>query len=147
MRIFKTPVLVHFLVRIYIYSLLILGLLRICLFHYANTEHLAFFNKTVFKSFLIGVQFDSVILAYILSLPLILLFIQSFFQPSKNRIPKFIALYLSIVFPLLIFITIADIPYFKFFRNRLSEASFQWFGNIDVVVNMIISNPINLLLL
>jgi len=143
----KPPILVRFLVRIYIYSLLIFGLLRFWLFYYANTERLAFFDKTVLKSFLIGVQFDSVIIAYILLLPLILLFIQSFFQIPQKYIQKFVVLYLSIVFPVLIFITIADIPYFKFFRNRLSEASFQWFGSLDIVVNMIIGNTINLFVL
>ncbi|MBK7817234.1 MAG: sulfatase-like hydrolase/transferase [Sphingobacteriaceae bacterium] len=46
---------------------------------------------------------------------------------------------------LLIFIGIADIPYFKFFLNRITDAALQWIGSLSIVFEMIILNKANLI--
>lgn len=140
----KIPFFISFLFQLYFVGLLIFGLLRLALLLYTADENIQLFNSITLKSFLIGFQFDTVILTYILLIPLLLLYIQSVFFIKKKYITRFITLFLSIVFPLLVFISIADIPYFKFFRNRLSEASLQWLGNMDIVLKMISGNAANL---
>lgn len=143
----KIPFFISFLLQLYAAGLAIFLMLRLVLLLYTADERLKLFNPITLKSFLIGFQFDSVILAYVLALPLILLYVQSLLLIQNKYITKFVTLFISIVIPLLIFIDFADIPYFKFFKNRISETSLQWLGNIDIVFKMIIGNTINLIFL
>lgn len=104
---------------------------------YIGIPGFRWYDAMVLKSFLIGLQFDSVVLAYTLSIPAILLFFHYMLNLQGRIITKTIIIYATIVFPLLFFTAIADIPYFKFFGNRLSESSFQWMGNPGMVFGLI----------
>lgn len=140
----RIPFFAFFLFRLYVSGILVFMLLRLVLFLYAADDQLKLFSPVTLKAFIIGFRFDSVALAYVLALPLVLLYIHSFFTTKKTFIPAFIAIFLAVTLPALLFITIADIPYYKFFNNRISEASLQWLANLDIVFNMIVSNPANL---
>ena len=143
----RIPFFASFLFRLYITGILIFMLLRLVLFFYTSDDQLELFNRITLKAFLIGFQFDSVALAYVLALPLLLLYINSLFPAKQKFLPTLTTLILTTALPALLFITIADIPYYKFFNNRISEASLQWLSNLDIVFKMIISNPENLILL
>jgi phosphoglycerol transferase MdoB-like AlkP superfamily enzyme len=141
------PYFIYFILGFYITGLFVFGLLRFALLLYTADESIQLLSAVTLKSLLIGIQFDTVILAYVFALPLLLLFIQSLFSVQKKYITRAITVLLSIVFPLLVFISIADIPYFKFFKNRFSDASLQWMGSIEVVLKMIVGNSTNFILL
>jgi phosphoglycerol transferase MdoB-like AlkP superfamily enzyme len=141
------PYFIRFLTIIYLIGLSIFTLLRLVLILHTAPNSIFLFDPITLKSFAIGFQFDSVILAYILALPLILLFFQTLFLIKGKWLLRFVVVYLSLFFPVLFFIAIADIPYFKFFSNRLSEASFQWLGSLDVVFKMIVGNQENFIFL
>lgn len=143
----KTPFFIPFILTIYFNSILLFGILRLVLIKYSSYEGIHLLDLTTLEAFLIGIQFDSVILAYILTIPLILLFLQSIFHIQKKAIVRFVTYYLTVTIPLLFFITIADIPYFRFFNNRISEASLQWLNSPDIVFEMIYSNPETLIFL
>lgn len=143
----KIPHFISFLLLFYISGLLLFAFLRFILLLYTSDDSISLFNNITLKSFLIGFQFDTVILTYVLITPLILLYFQSILQLKKKYVSKFITGYLCFVSSTIILLTIVDIPYFKFFQNRISESSFQWMGDISVVFNMIISNSANLFFL
>lgn len=140
----KFPLFISLPFRMYLIGLVILFLLRLALFAYVYDLSRSLFNKDVFTTFLIGVQFDTSVLCYILVTPFLLLFIQTFFQRSKFT-NSFLAIYFAFFIMLLIFIGIADIPYFKFFLNRITDAALQWIGSLSIVFEMIILNKANLI--
>lgn len=105
------------------------------------------FDNIVLNSYGIGLQFDNVIAAYLSLIPFLILFIFEVSRFKIKIISNLISIYYTLVASIVIFISFADIPYFKFFRNRLSEASFQWIESPKVVFDMIISNASNLLFL
>jgi len=125
-------------------GLLILFILRLALFAYVYDLSRSLFNKDIFTTFLIGVQFDTSVLCYVLILPFLLLFSCAIWK--RTAIINFIiSLYYSVCMMLLIFIGIADIPYFKFFLNRITDAALQWIGALSIVFEMIILNKANLI--
>ena len=137
---FKLPQFARILVSIYLTGLLILGLFRLLLFLYAKPEHLSLFKATSLKAFVIGLQFDSVILAYVLAIPLLLLFTQSIGRIKGKFIPVLTTLILCIILPTIVLIVIGDIPYFTFFNNRLTESAFQWMRTPGTVFWMLVGN-------
>jgi membrane-anchored protein YejM (alkaline phosphatase superfamily) len=143
----KTPFFVKFILQLYMYGVLLFSILRLMLLLYVADDSICLLSAITLKSFLIGLQFDNVIMAYVLAIPLILMYFQSVFNIYRKYISIFITIYLCIIFPAILFLTIADIPYFKFFKNRISESSLQWLGNIDIVLKMILENTVNILFL
>ncbi|KAA9345782.1 LTA synthase family protein [Adhaeribacter soli] len=143
------PPFVSFLLPVYLVSLVLFGALRLTLLLYTAGPEIELLNAVTLKSLVIGLQFDTVILSYLLTLPLVLLYLRVYctsgpYEVVGNFIARFIILLLTITIPVLVFTTIADIPYFHFFKNRLSEASLQWLGNLDIVLDMVTGNPANL---
>ena len=114
---------------------------------YVYDGEATFFDKIVLNSLLIGLQFDNVIASYIAVLPFLLLFIFEISNIKYQITNSLISFYYTFISSIIIFITFADIPYFKFFRNRLSEASFQWIDSPKIVFEMIITNIHNLFFL
>ena len=96
----RIPTFFSFIIKLYLLGLLLFGLLRIVLFYFININGVSIINSKVLKSFLIGMQFDSVVLAYILAIPILLLFIHSILKLNSKLITK------SLKFPLLVFMSI-----------------------------------------
>ncbi len=92
------------------------------------------------KAFFIGAQFDSVVLAYGLALPFVFLIINSLTQGRLQKASHFLLVYIPLLSCLILFLLIADIPYFAFFQNRITEAAFQWMDTPGMVGQMIWSN-------
>lgn len=141
------PFFIRFLLKFYLIGLLIFLILRIVLLFHVADESIDLSSALTIKSFTIGFQFDTVVLSYILVLPLLLLFIQSTFKIKRKIIPYIVTFYFTIITPIIFFLTIADIPYFKFFQNRITESAFQWLTDFGTVFNMIISNSENMIFL
>jgi len=140
----KFPLFISLPFRIYLIGLAIFFALRLALFAYVYDLTKSVFSKDVLTTFLIGVQFDTSVLCYVLAPPFLLLFLQTF-SKRKVFINSFIAIYFSLFIMLLIFIGIADIPYFKFFLNRITDSALQWIGSLSIVFEMIILNKTNLI--
>lgn len=141
------PFFLSFVLKLYVTGLVIFGLLRLVLLLFTADESIRLLNLLTLKSFLIGVQFDTVVLSYLLIIPVLILYVISTINVTKKIPGIIVTLIICVVFPILIFISIADIPYFKFFHNRLSESSLQWLGNIDIVLKMVYGNSTNLFFL
>ncbi len=139
----KTPFIPQFvkvLGRLYITGLGLFTFLRLLLFYYSRPQGLQLLNSTSIKAFQIGLQFDSVILAYILAIPLLLLFTQSMLATKTKFIPLTTAIILLIVAPATLIIAVSDIPYYDFFNDRLTESAFQWMNTPGTVFKMLIGD-------
>jgi membrane-anchored protein YejM (alkaline phosphatase superfamily) len=70
--------------------------------------------------------------------------IQYIFFNSKSIFSRISILFLSITTSILIFIAIADIPYFNFFHTRVTEASLQWMSSWKMSLDLIFHNNLYL---
>ncbi|OYU95602.1 MAG: hypothetical protein CFE21_10695 [Bacteroidetes bacterium B1(2017)] len=141
------PYYLRFLGKVFVWSVLVMAVLRLFLVYYVKIPNLNWFDGSVLKAMAIGLQFDAVIVSYILALPLLLLFVHNIAKLRSLFIPRFLQVYFSLVLPVTLFILFEDIPYFDFFHNRLTESAFQWLNNISIVFSMIVESTRNLLFL
>lgn len=88
----------------------------------------------------IGLQFDSVIMGYILAVPFLLLSLFSFTKWKTQSIVwsnRFILLLILIAF----LISSADIPYFDYNFARISAVIFEWISDTGIILSMIMEEP------
>ncbi|MEN9339772.1 MAG: hypothetical protein RIQ62_1084 [Bacteroidota bacterium] len=135
----RLPTFVVYLLTLYTTSVLAMALLRAGWLSYIVGPHF-YQTADIGKAFLIGAQFDSVVLAYVLALPFVLLFLNSLTHGRLQQASRFLLVYIPLIFSLILFLLIADIPYFAFFQNRITEAAFQWMDTPGMVGQMIWSN-------
>lgn len=141
------PVSVRYLLAVVFFSTLIFALLRLSFITVNGMNELDSDNSVLYNTFLLGWKFDMVVLSYLLALP-ILIFLMHYLWQSKSKAPtKAISYLVSFGMAIACFAAIADIPYFDFFKNRLTEDALQWMGTPGTVIHMIASNPSHLFFL
>lgn len=106
-----------------------------------HAEHVAFLY---YRSLLYGVNFDLVIICYILSPFVIFCFIQQFLLPEKqqegSRAHTLFKWYFIIALSVCLFICAADIPYFKQFATHLNKDAFTWGSSPGFVFKLVFSS-------
>jgi len=141
------PASMRYLLAVVFFASIIFALLRLS-FMLFNGQHELGSNSTfLYNTFLLGWKFDMVVLSYLLALP-ILIFLIHYLLQSKSKVPtKTISYLVSVGMAIACFAGIADMPYFDFFKNRLTEDALQWMGTPGTVIHMIASNPSHLFFL
>ncbi|MBI9068229.1 MAG: sulfatase-like hydrolase/transferase [Salinivirgaceae bacterium] len=92
------------------------------------------------RAFLKGLQFDSVVMGYIILVPLFFLILMQFIKENKI-VFKIVNFYiLSLVFVTFL-ISSADIPYFNYNFSRISAVIFEWISDTGTIASMIIEEP------
>lgn len=136
------PKQLKFLLSIYLLGIIVFTALRFVLLVQNNHYLTEIVNPTdlIYKSLLIGLQYDTVTMCYILTLPL-LLFIVTTYTKKANWLNSFNLTFLNITFQLALIIAVADIPYFKHNFSRFDIAALNWIGNPKEMVLMIVSEP------
>jgi phosphoglycerol transferase MdoB-like AlkP superfamily enzyme len=126
----------------YLLGLAFLFIYRVILFFTYSLEHGIEDQRTsmIKEAFLIGVQFDSVVLGYILGIPMLFL---SVFSLLKRRAIffKIVHFYILTLIFVAFFISSADIPYFNYNFSRLSAVIFGWLSDTGIIVSMITEEP------
>jgi phosphoglycerol transferase MdoB-like AlkP superfamily enzyme len=136
----KIPYHISLLFIHYFLGLLFFLIFRI-IFFFTITSNSEIETKNIsriFKAFQIGLQFDSVVMGYILALPAITLLIIAVFFEKKEGIYQRINQYIFTLVFLAFFICSVDIPYFRYNSSRLSAIIFNWANNAGIVINMIL---------
>ncbi len=132
----------RFLLGHYLLGVFYLFLFRVILFFSHNIDH-PIADKSwslISKAFLIGLQFDTTVMGYILALPMLVLAIASFFT-YNNRIVKVVHVYILSLISLAFLIAAADIPYFNYNFSRLTAVIFKWASDFGIVSTMILQEP------
>lgn len=136
------PVYVQIILRIYLFLIGSFTLFRLVLLATEWGENPALDGvqaELLLQAFFMGWRFDTVICAYILSLPLILLFCaEKFRKQIFIRIAFSLIRFFGIVS---LFIHAADIPFFSQFYSRFNTAAFAWVDSPSFVVRMIVTEP------
>ena len=141
----KVPVYLKYILSHYTLSVLFLFLFRVILFFTHTSAHAVNVKEgnelfLVAKAFLIGLQFDTVIMGYILALPLLILTLNYFtWKSDKLYTPISYFIYGLTLFSF--FISAADIPYFNYNFARLSAVVLESASDSKIIFSMIIEEP------
>lgn len=143
-----------FIFKIYLLGILTFTLFRILLF-IVNYNHIYSIDEDrwyyIIMAFFMGLRFDTVISAYILSVPLLFLTLLQFIVPAHKTVrlglfnwsrvysTNFVIIYCGALYSLAFIICAIDIPYFTFFFSRLTTMALTWFDNPEFVIKMIFS--------
>ncbi len=136
----RVPAYFTFLVRVYGFNILLFFLCRL-LFHSITLSKWPLSEETnrleIYQAFLIGIQFDTVVLSYLLALPFLTLGIINLFRLKQERALKFIRLFLLLALSICLFIQIANIPYFLHYFYPISSSAFLWIDHPKYSLQMI----------
>ncbi len=139
------PKYIKFLLAHYVVGIILFFLFRVLLYLTFTAEHgTNVINESesdlLIKSFLIGIQYDSVIMGYILALPTLILSVLYFIKPKAN-IYKYLNLFIYLLIFIAFYFSSADIPYFNFNFARISAVVFEQTKNASTTFKMIIEEP------
>lgn len=126
----KLSRIIIYLLSVHILALAILSILR-CILYFVNISQTADMADKItlfIKAILKGILFDHLIASYISFTPLTVLTIFALFNKIHKGLIKACNIYFIICYSLVFMISVADIPYFRYFFSHLDGAVFHWLG-------------------
>ncbi len=146
MKKFRLPAHIKYLITVYLSGIALFTLFRVLLF-LTNLKQLnalpANKGSLILQAFLMGFRFDTVISACILSIPLALLSIAALFRFSLRLLSRIITFYIGLLYTAAFLVCAIDIPYYKFYNNRLSAIVFNWFDRPGFLLKMTVQDKSN----
>ena len=89
-------------------------------------------------AFVRGLWFDNVIACYVMSLPLLVMWIASLFGYSRRWLYILCSAWFCILYAVVFSLSAANIPYFCYFFQPINSGIFQWFGYAGTTAGMIV---------
>ena len=128
-----------YITSVYLVVLLFFGLFRGVLFLSQLEQIGEITNKAslVFRAFGMGLRFDTVIACYVLSVPVVVGFLFSFFRFFPKALFKSIHIYACILFSVTLLVCAANIPYFNVFFKNINASIWNWIDEPAFVTDMI----------
>jgi phosphoglycerol transferase MdoB-like AlkP superfamily enzyme len=132
-----------YLLFVYATGVFFFALIR-ALFFWSNSELLINVPTTIiFKSFLVGLRFDTVILSYILALPVLLFIITLYVKENaQKRFFAFVHYLIITFFSIAFLIAFANIPFYQNFRLQINKAALHWSNDIAFSAKMILQDVV-----
>ncbi|TAH43902.1 MAG: alkaline phosphatase family protein [Bacteroidetes bacterium] len=137
----RVPAYFTFIVKVFGFNIFLFLLCRLVLYNISVRKWpLSDGTQTleVFRAFLIGIQFDTVVLSYILFIPFITLGIIDLFHLKHKSIFTTVKIFLLFSLSLTLFILFANIPYFLHYFSPLSSSAFLWIDNPGYSLQMVL---------
>ncbi len=131
-----------YLLSILLLSLLFLAIFRL-IFFYTNALieiSIKEYYLRIIEGFLLGASFDTTIICAILLLPTLVLPVLALFNTLNKKMLRVANIYIIICMFFVFAITVADIPYFHYFRRHIEFDVFQWAGYFNEVSGMILQD-------
>lgn len=130
-----------YLLFVYAIGILFFAFIRF-LFLWSNADLLTNVPTPIlFKSFLVGLRFDTVILSYILAIPVLLLIISLYVKEKVQNVFYSLIHFLIITqFAIAILIAIANIPFYQNYRLPINKAALHWSNDIAFSIKMILQD-------
>ncbi len=127
----------------YLTAIVLFGVLRlVLLFTYSIGAGVEVgFDSLLFKSLAIGLQFDTCVACYLLSLPLIGVLVGEIARIRHKLYYKIIHILTCTLFSFALLISSADIPYYHNFLSHLNATIFSYFSSFDFLFKMIVQEP------
>lgn len=137
------PPYIKFLFKIALASVAIMTVARIALYYltiFSWEGDIIHLPGEIFSTFLMGLRYDNVIIAYILFAPFVILGFASFFTSKIHLLIKGVTYYLICAYIIVLLILCTDIPYFLQFNSRLNTAALLWIDDSSYMLSMIFND-------
>ncbi len=149
-RLKNIPSSIKYLLFVYATGVFFFSLIRL-FFLFSNAKLLINVPTSIlFKCFFVGIRFDTVILSYILTIPVLLFIISLYVKEKAQNIFYSLIHYLVItLFGIAFLIAFANIPFYQNYRLPINKAALHWSNDIGFSIKMILQDKafINYLLL
>lgn len=128
-----------YLLTIHLAALALFTLFRLALFLLTDYElpDEACKASLIATAFVKGLWFDNVIACYILSLPLVVMWIASLFNYTPRWLYRATAAWYTLFYAIAFAFTAANIPYFDYFFKIINSSIFNWFSYVGTTAGMI----------
>lgn len=137
-----------FILSAHIYFLFLMFILR-CLFFICNAEIIEGISSPnkysyIVKAFIKGSRFDNMIVSYITILPLLIIPSLALFNIFNKKIISIARVYYTFCCFVLLSISVANIPYYVYFRKFIDSSVMQWIIYWEQVYGMLIEEKSNI---
>jgi phosphoglycerol transferase MdoB-like AlkP superfamily enzyme len=95
----------------------------------------------ILKSLWFGSKLDVVIISYISILPLLLVTLVYFIPRMLKSVKTILLFYYAITVISILSVTASDIPYYKFYSERMSSSIFVWIDSPNVMLDFVKGTP------
>ncbi len=129
-----------YLLSVHVLALLFFGIFRLVLFLTISYQFPAEIEDDVLLqsvAFAKGLWFDNVIACYILSLPLVVMWIAGLFKATAKWLYSAVAVWFIVMYTVAFSFTAANIPYFQYFFKVINSSIFNWMGYAGTTAGMI----------
>lgn len=141
------PSSVRYLVAVVLLSSLLFACLRLCFLLFGNDGLFSFQDRLFWDCFVVGWRFDMVVVSYVLAIPVLLIFLKNGWLLNQYFLLHISGWIVSMGMCVAVFACVADMPYYRFFKNRLTVDALQWMNAPGTVISMVWSNQQHLLFL
>lgn len=127
-------ILLKYLLPIYMVALVILTIFRgIFIAHFYDDFLLLYktaadLHPILIKALVKGFRYDNIVLSYVISIPLIVLFVSWIIKISPTRLLTFCKVYLILLLSIVFALSCIDLPYFEYFWTHPTITIFDWIG-------------------
>lgn len=139
------------LFRVYLYGLGWMTLSRIIFYlRFAPDGILSDYTADIFSSLWMGIRFDTIILCYILAVPMVFHLLMVFIKPNARILLRnFCGVWLAVGIGSLSFMLIADHQYYTYFQDHFNIRFFGFFDDdtTAVVKSMWTDHPVTIIFL
>lgn len=111
---------------------------------FGDAQELAPLGKDIFKAFILGSRFDSTVLFYVNSIPLLILLILSLFtfwqgfekylNPLFSRFTRFLVPYYTVMLFIVMFVSAVDFGFYSFYQDRINVLIFGYFEDDTIAI-------------
>ena len=139
----RLPKPLRFIILVYLCGMLLFSIFRIILVLMHFSEASSAGTGILLQALFMGLRFDAVINGYLLALPLLVFFFFSFSDKYESAPAGMLMVFISVVYPLAIFIHCADLPWFSHSQTRLTAAALAWTDTPGMMLKIIFEDVYN----
>ena len=127
----------RFLLKVYFSGILIFTLFRGLLILFNLQVAGTATSDLIFKAFVMGFRFDTVVSCYLLLFPALLLLNNLLKKHKSYLVIRIVARYTIIVYCVAFFVCCVDIPYFRHYLTRVTISILNWSNNPMFMLKMV----------
>ena len=136
----KIPPYIHLILKLILFYVIVFFCCRLFFYFFNLPKDNAERFLNYLNAFIMGVRFDLIIVAFLLTLPALILFLQQFFLKESRAVIRILKIYLIITSALVFFIDCADVPYFSQFGSHINKSVMVWKMSPGYALKLIFSS-------
>lgn len=136
----KAPSYLLFISKLYATTIGVFLLFRIVLFAMNNQLWSGETFAHIAESFMVGLRYDNVIIAYIMAVPILFFFIVFLSGKSERFIIRFTGIWFYILSGFAFLISCGDIPFFQFYNSRVTVTILSWTDKPMLMLKAVFTN-------